>query len=480
MIKKVFSNINFEEFLLAISILSLTFLYDIKFYNFDFRYIFILPFIYFLVKKLNSKFLYENKNVIIISFIILTIIFIQSLIYTDEIFRSLITNFSITLILLTILFGKNNISESIKLSINIFLILLVFSLSFYFLFEPLKSEIQKIYILITEACRGLRLNGAKYIFSESSHLQIVFFPAFCYWMVSSKSKNFNYSIIFIILLTVYFINITTSALIFGILIPLYFLILKFIFKNKIQSRVIISNILILILSSSLLFFQKNDAKLARCQAKIVDLGVAKSTLDPFSETIQIDEIKQKLKNKQAIFDIEKDENKKAKILNEINILISKIKKYENIKNSYFEESYKKDKKGVINITSFTYLANLKLAINSLKTKPFGYGINNYEVAYSDFINNIYIKDYYVPATGLNRNDGGSTLLKILVEFGFIGILILFPVLISAFSNKISIENRIFICTLILTQLIRGVGYFNGGFMFFLIIIYLAYFNKIKI
>ena len=162
--------------------------------------------------------------------------------------------------------------------------------------------------MITEACRGLRLNGAKYIFSESSHLQIVFFPAFCYWMVSSKSKNFNYSIIFIILLTVYFINITTSALIFGILIPLYFLILKFIFKNKIQSRVIISNILILILSSSLLFFQKNDAKLARCQAKIVDLGVAKSTLDPFSETIQIDEIKQKLKNKQAIFDIEKDEN----------------------------------------------------------------------------------------------------------------------------------------------------------------------------
>ena len=210
MIKKVFSNINFEEFLLAISILSLTFLYDIKFYNFDFRYIFILPFIYFLVKKLNTKFLYENKKVITISFIILTIIFIQSLIYTDEIFRNLITYFSITLIFLTILFGKNKISESIKLSINIFLILLVFSLLFYFLFEPLKSEIQKIYILITEACRGLRLNGAKFIFSESSHLQIVFFPAFCYWMVSSKSKNFNYSIIFIILLIVYFINRSQS------------------------------------------------------------------------------------------------------------------------------------------------------------------------------------------------------------------------------------------------------------------------------
>ena len=121
-----------------------------------------------------------------------------------------------------------------------------------------------------------------------------------------------------------------------------------------------------------------------------------------------------------------------------------------------------------------------MTLNSLKSQPFGYGLNNYEVAYKEYIKKIYIKKYYIPATGLNRNDGCSTLLKIFVEFGFIGILILFPVLMSAFSNKISIENKIFLCTLILTQLIRGVGYFNGGFMFFLIIIYLAYFNKIKI
>ena len=174
MIKKVFSNINFEELLLAISILSLTFLYDIKFYYFDFRYIFILPFIYFLYKKLNNKFLYENKKIIIIFFIFLATIIIQSLIYTNEIYRNLISYFSTILIFFTILFGKNKISQSIKLAINTFLILLVLLFLIYFLFDPLKSEIQKIYMLITEACRGLRLNGAKFIFSESSHVQIVF------------------------------------------------------------------------------------------------------------------------------------------------------------------------------------------------------------------------------------------------------------------------------------------------------------------
>tara|TARA_A100001015_G_scaffold316843_1_gene432187 strand:+ start:127 stop:1578 length:1452 start_codon:yes stop_codon:yes gene_type:complete len=483
MIKKVFSNINFEELLLAISILSLTFLYDIKFYYFDFRYIFILPFIYFLYKKLNNKFLYENKKIIIIFFIFLATIIIQSLIYTNEIYRNLISYFSTILIFFTILFGKNKISQSIKLAINTFLILLILLFLIYFLFDPLKSEIQKIYMLITEACRGLRLNGAKFIFSESSHVQIVFYPAFCYWMVSSKSNNIKYTAIFLLLFSIYLINITTSALLFGIIIPIYILILKFIFKNQIRSRVILSNILILILASSLLVFQKNDAQISRCKAKLVDLGATKSTLNPFSEKVKIvelEELKKELKINNIKLSTEVDENKTANIIKKIEDLEKKILKIEEIQNSYFEQSYKKEKKGVINITSFTYLTNLKLTLNSLKSQPFGYGLNNYEVAYKEYIEKIYIKKYYISATGLNRNDGGSTLLKIFVEFGFIGILILFPVLMSAFSNKISIENKIFLCTLILTQLIRGVGYFNGGFMFFLIIIYLAYFNKIKI
>tara|TARA_Y100000768_G_C23840763_1_gene616047 strand:- start:202 stop:708 length:507 start_codon:yes stop_codon:yes gene_type:complete len=146
-----------------------------------------------------------------------------------------------------------------------------------------------------------------------------------------------------------------------------------------------------------------------------------------------------------------------------------------------DKIYEADNKSVINITTFTYLTNIKLAIDSLLKNPLGYGFNNYEFAYKKYVNEVlFVKKYYKPAVGLNRNDGGSTLLKMVVEFGYISFLLLLPVIYFAFDKKISLNNRVFLSTLILTQLIRGVGYFNGGFILILLIIYLALFKRIKI
>ena len=172
----------------------------------------------------------------------------------------------------------------------------------------------------------------------------------------------------------------------------------------------------------------------------------------------------------------------ASIHSSINPFLDKTNKNKSINTSkIIDKIYKADKKSVINITTFTYLTNIKLAIDSLLKKPLGYGFNNYEVAYNKYVSEVlFVKKYYKPAIGLNRNDGGSTLLKMVVEFGYISFLLLLPVIYFAFDKKISLNNRVFLSTLILTQLIRGVGYFNGGFILILLIIYLALFKRIKI
>lgn len=68
---------------------------------------------------------------------------------------------------------------------------------------------------------------------------------------------------------------------------------------------------------------------------------------------------------------------------------------------------------------------------------------------------------------LNRNDARSVLLKIINEFGLFAIYF-FVIGIKFLLNK-SINNnlKLIITTLLITQLISGAGYYNGGFAIFL-------------
>ena len=438
MIKKVFSNKNPNTFFLAISIASLIFFYDIKFLKFDFRYLVILsPICLFFTNNL-FKNINTNKKDIIIFLPVFLIILFHSILYTENFGKSLISLFSLLFIFILLVINKKYINRSIETAISFFLFIIVLAFFVYGFFDPLKSEFRKIDILIFELCRGLRLNGAKFIFSESSHFQIVFIPAFYYWMINCKKNNLYFIILSFVFFFLYISNITTSAIIFGILIPIYIFIIKFFFKEDIIKRVLILNTIIFFSALTILFFQKSDNQIKKCQLKIRDMASIQSSINPFSD-----------KN-----------NNSSKLVDKI---------------------YEADNKSVINITTFTYLTNIKLAIDSLLKNPLGYGFNNYEFAYKKYVNEVlFVKKYYKPAVGLNRNDGGSTLLKMVVEFGYISFLLLLPVIYFAFDKKISLNNRVFLSTLILTQLIRGVGYFNGGFILILLIIYLALFKRIKI
>ena len=93
---------------------------------------------------------------------------------------------------------------------------------------------------------------------------------------------------------------------------------------------------------------------------------------------------------------------------------------------------------------------------------------------------LYFNKKYPPKnnllSSLNIKDGTNNFFKLIVEFGWFGVLLYLFLIYSFISKKISLENKLFLFPFIIIQSIRGAGYFNGGFMLILLIIIFLQFN----
>lgn len=107
-----------------------------------------------------------------------------------------------------------------------------------------------------------------------------------------------------------------------------------------------------------------------------------------------------------------------------------------------------------------------------KGRVFGWGFNSYYRAYEDNIKNI-INNYYpnhdldYQLFKLNKSDARSTLLKIINEFGILSLIFLYYAYKFILNKSIDLKYKSSISSLLITQLISGAGYFNGGFAIFL-------------
>jgi len=174
-----------------------------------------------------------------------------------------------------------------------------------------------------------------------------------------------------------------------------------------------------------------------------------------------------------IFKKSRKSNEKKKFLDNIynfeNEKISKDIKYENLKRKY--------PKDLFNLTVSVYLNALNISFEALLHKPFGWGLNMYEYAFDLYMfdQRVYPYHYHEVFT-LNYNDGSANIPKLITEFGLFSFILIPIFFIFLFSKKISPQNKIFFVTLILTQLLRGAGYFNGGFGFSIIFMCFTVFN----
>jgi len=121
-----------------------------------------------------------------------------------------------------------------------------------------------------------------------------------------------------------------------------------------------------------------------------------------------------------------------------------------------------------NNQSFNVINNyFKILPKAIIERPFGWGFGRLE----SFINKY---DPFIEYFIYNRKDSASNLLKLFFEFGFLALIFYLFIFFYLFSKKITLENKIFLVSFIISQSIRGAGYFNGGFLLICLLIWFDY------
>ena len=119
----------------------------------------------------------------------------------------------------------------------------------------------------------------------------------------------------------------------------------------------------------------------------------------------------------------------------------------------------------INMSTVVHINSLAVTQYSTKIKPFGFGFQNYQNAHIEFHQKNYFS--FPEVSFYNYNDGASNFSKSITEFGIFNILFLILFLLYLIKSKDDLPIKIFISSILITQSIRGAGYFNGSFLFFL-------------
>ena len=84
-----------------------------------------------------------------------------------------------------------------------------------------------------------------------------------------------------------------------------------------------------------------------------------------------------------------------------------------------------------------------------------------------------------PLEVYNNKDASNNTFKIITEFGVLSLFLFLLLFYISFSKKIPLENKIFLLPFLITQFIRGAGYFNGGFILILFLLIIFKFKNIK-
>ena len=129
----------------------------------------------------------------------------------------------------------------------------------------------------------------------------------------------------------------------------------------------------------------------------------------------------------------------------------------------------------LDLSSAVFVNSLNIAKVTITERPFGWGLNRYEAAYVKYAINsksIYKLDEYHSKLfewNLNIKDASNNFAKLVTEFGIFSLIIFIYLVYFSFSSKASLQEKLFLNSLIITQFLRGAGYFNGGFLICMLI-----------
>ena len=439
------------------------------YYGIDKRFLTLLPLLLFLKKDSLSLI---NKNFFPILIIWLYVIFqyIFNFFKFDRIFT--ITDlkyfFAFSLVLLMIYLCKEIILLN-KKKITLFLIYLapLFLISGDFFVWSKKDLLWQCSLFGNDSYMF------KLFFLESSHLGMVAIPAFLLnlFYLCKKFNLFNFLLLIIFSITMLIFFSTTMAV--GTILSI--IIILFTNFRNINKKFFLSCVIVLF-AYIFLFFS-----IYGCKRKILDL---------FYHTYIISVEKIYFEKKKNLTEI--DNQAKPEIINTLlekpKLMFAKLITYSFVKLGLKTQikAFVNTVGDVVEIERTSKIANLSpaeremafqainttsqvahnsfmVALKTLNIKPFGIGLNRFEDAFIDQIKNqenFYSKEIMK----INRNDGSANINKLIGEFGYASFILFAYFIFFICSKKISIENKLFLFPLVLTQTIRGAGYFNGGYL----------------
>ena len=461
-----FNQLNIKNYLLIILISFHLFFWDIKFfYNYGFREVIVLSIFFIIYKIYSDGFIFQNEQkelifkilYIILFFLIhliLNIYFDGTILFTNVILGF----FGISFLFFFVFYYYDFINKNLNKIILFFI--LCYILSIFFSDIQNTTEWEKTFL--SRCALSIKLTN-KYIFLENSHLGMVLPASLAYLL--SISKKTIYKIIISLFFSLIILLQTSMTLAAGCIISLIFIL---IYDRSKFLYVILISFFVAILFFASLFYGLKDVRGNNCADKIAQTNIA--IIENIQQNINKDKTKfekenLKVPNEDVFLNIL--ENKKKSVFKNY---IPKDKSFENFPIKTYDSYF--------NLSAAVLINSIDISLNTLKERPLGWGLNRYETAFDYYMFNlIIIPPWYHEVYTLNYNDGASNFTKSLTEFGVISLLFLISLISFLFTKKINNKKKIFFLTLIITQLLRGAGYFNGGFAFCIIFVILTYLKK---
>ena len=422
---------NFIIFLFSISI----FFSHVVIYNFQIRFLYLFSIIFLIIDLYNNN-KQINKNFILSLSVILIIITLHSYynlsVYEtlnySQISNVLIKSIFIYLTIILIFYYNNLILENIKYLVNIFY-------SFFFLYLLYIFFINDNFFNFNLINCSNIFRFDKFLFKELSHFHILSVPVILFSIVNLKetlSKKLN--LFFAVLLFLFSIFNFSLTFFVGILCGT---IITLITCKNLSKFVLITLLFINLLNIGIFFSQDNQCIGQKVPTNIIN----KNELD------HIDNKRPVLSPKQKLFD--------TGILND-----------NEVQSNY---SYK------------VYKNSLLVSIESLKNKFFGYGFDNYNLAFNNYKPKNYDEEKKIsPYRSLNQFDASNNLSKLISEFGVFFLIISLIIIFKCRSTNLDDKQKSLIYTLLFMQIfIRGTGIFNNGFIIISVILLFSLFFKKK-
>lgn len=345
------------------------------------------------------------------------------------------------------------------------------------------------------------------IFNENSHLAMSGVAVIIYsvYLISNRNEKKIHVFVLILFITIVFLK-SSATLLAGTIFSITAIIVsehKRLNKHYFFSLISLVIILCIVFSTdrvclNKITMSKNDKHQFENFNPLSKKNIIEEFFIEFNQLLinnnELDlELKKKLEKKLNKFlsdqslssEIKLELIKIKKLLTSLNNINHKKIDYEkkinnskeNITKSRNKELNLSSRKLYGSLSSDVFFHALKVTYASFFNKPFGWGFQGYELAFNNYNSKHDI--FRKPLEKYNSKDASNNTFKIITEFGIFGIIIFLFLLYISLSKKISLENKIFLLPFLITQLIRGAGYFNGAFILIFFLLIMLQFKKIN-